>query len=98
MNCSCTEPNANASGYGTGYRNFLTDFFIAQVTLNPPSLTHRELALKCPGDGFIGLGTQRMRRNVCSPYHCNRLTSREFQEITGRGDCLCKCEKERFQL
>jgi len=30
-NCSCVEPNANASAYTDIYKDFLTDFYIAQV-------------------------------------------------------------------
>lgn len=31
VDCSCTDANANSSEYSDVYKNFLSDFFVAQV-------------------------------------------------------------------
>lgn len=53
--CSCTDANADGSGYNDAYKLFLTDYFVAQVCQQSDfNLSYRRPVLKAPGDGSIG--------------------------------------------
>ena len=57
VGCSCSQANANSSDYSDTYKQFLSNFYIAQVNSSAISFTFRQLALNVLGDGFIGNST-----------------------------------------
>lgn len=75
-NCTCAPANADSLDYSDVYKEFLSDFYIAQVCSRKTKTDRNRLAaFKLLGVGFIGtffcgncssqgLGIRRMRPNV----------------------------------